>query len=139
VPRKYIIDNLINNYRYRLSANRNRRCPDACNFNPRSLVGTTINCTETGQNVTISSGAAILTQAMWDGPQKSDNSSLWPGLKKGTLLSSTDTSAGGTLGLTTCSDNGACAAAPLSLLTGWMTKFVLKNDSVNLSKLSRKD
>lgn len=113
--------------------------PDTCDFGPETLVGTTINCTETGQNIIISSGAAILTQAMWDGPQKADDSSLWPGLKKGAILSTTDTSSGGALGTTICSDNGTCTASPLALLTGWMKKFVFKDDSVDLTNLTRQD
>ncbi|KAF7882909.1 hypothetical protein EAF00_011398 [Botryotinia globosa] len=59
--------------------------PDSCDFDPTTLVGTTINCTEIGGNFTISSGAAYPTQAMWDGPRMSDNS---------TVLSNDDTSAG---------------------------------------------
>ncbi|KAF7857856.1 uncharacterized protein EAF02_011223 [Botrytis sinoallii] len=55
--------------------------PDSCNFDPTSL-------------------------AMWDGPRKSDNSSLFFGQKIGTVLSSDDLSAGGSLALTTCSSNG---------------------------------
>ncbi|TGO31556.1 hypothetical protein BHYA_0531g00010 [Botrytis hyacinthi] len=51
--------------------------PDSCGFDPTTLVGTTINCTEIGENFTISSGAAYLTQDMWDSPRKSDNSSLF--------------------------------------------------------------
>ncbi|KAF7933271.1 hypothetical protein EAE99_003156 [Botrytis elliptica] len=43
--------------------------PDSCNFDPKSIVGTTINCTEIGENFTITPGAAYLTQAMWDGPR----------------------------------------------------------------------
>ncbi|KAK6614730.1 hypothetical protein H4I96_01051 [Botrytis cinerea] len=94
--------------------------PDSCDFDPTTLIGTTINCTETGKNFTISSGAAYLTQAMWDGPKKSDNSSLWFGSKIGTALSTTDTSAGGSLALTT-------------------SKFVRKDDNAEVSNLTRKE
>ncbi|KAM0147980.1 hypothetical protein ACHAQE_010049 [Botrytis cinerea] len=113
--------------------------PDSCDFDPTTLIGTTINCTETGKNFTISSGAAYLTQTMWDGPKKSDNSSLWFGSKIGTALSTTDTSAGGSLALTTCSDNGTCTADPISLLIPWIAKFVRKDDNADVSNLTLKE
>ncbi|TGO14713.1 hypothetical protein BTUL_0049g00220 [Botrytis tulipae] len=80
--------------------------PDSCGFDPTTLFGTTINCTEIGENFTISSGAAYLAQTRWNGPRKSDNSSLFFGQKLGTVFSSDDSSAGGSLALTTCSSNG---------------------------------
>ncbi|THV44217.1 hypothetical protein BGAL_0699g00020 [Botrytis galanthina] len=113
--------------------------PDSCDFDPTTLVGTTINCTEIGENFTISSGAAYLTQAMWDGPRKSDNSSLFFGQKIGTVLSSDDTSAGGSLALTTCSGNGTCTADPLSLLLPWIAKFVRKDDNTDIPNITRQE
>ncbi|KAF7911655.1 uncharacterized protein EAE98_011919 [Botrytis deweyae] len=113
--------------------------PDSCNFDPTSLVGTTINCTEIGENFTISPGAAYLTQAMWDGPRKSDNSSLFFGQQIGTVLSSDDLSAGGSLALTTCSSNETCTADPLSLLLPWIAKFVRKDDNTDTSNITRQE
>ncbi|KAK6221682.1 hypothetical protein QIS74_04554 [Colletotrichum tabaci] len=113
--------------------------PDSCDFDPLTLVGTSINCTETGKDMTISAGAAHLTQQLWDGPKKADNTSMWFGFPKGTVLSSTDTSSGGTVALTTCTDDGICHASPLVLLTDWVTKFVAKDDAIDISKLTRKD
>ncbi|KAF7943397.1 hypothetical protein EAE96_011323 [Botrytis aclada] len=113
--------------------------PDSCDFDPASLVGTTINCTEIGENFTISSGAAYLTQAMWDGPRKSDNSSIYFGQKIGTHLSSNDSSAGGSLAITTCSNNGTCTADPISLLLPWIAKFVRKDDNTDISNITRQE
>ncbi|TGO45435.1 hypothetical protein BOTNAR_0668g00010 [Botryotinia narcissicola] len=95
--------------------------PDSCDFDPTTLVGTTINCTEIGENFTISSGAAYLTQAMWDGPRNDDSS------------------AGGSLALTTCSSNGTCTADPLSLLPPWVAKFVRKDDNTDTSNITRQE
>ncbi|WYZ33911.1 hypothetical protein EsH8_I_000187 [Colletotrichum jinshuiense] len=113
--------------------------PSSCNFDPTTLVGTTINCTETGKDLPISAGAAYLTQQLWDGPKKADNSSMWFGFPKGTVLSSTDTTSGGTVALTTCTDEGTCSASPLELLTGWITKFVAKDDKFDATKLTRQE
>lgn len=113
--------------------------PESCTFDPTSLVGTSIRCDDTNSNITISAGAATLTKAMWDGPQRSDNTSLSPGFLRGTILSSSDQSSGGSLALTTCSDNGTCVAAPSVLVTPWITKFVLRNDSADLTTLTRQN
>ncbi|KAF7929841.1 uncharacterized protein EAE97_009438 [Botrytis byssoidea] len=94
--------------------------PDFCGFDPTTLVGTTINCTEIGENFTVSSGAAYLTQTRWDGPRKSDNSSLYFGQKLGI-------------------NNGTRTADPLSLLLPWIAKFVRIDDNTDTSSITRQE
>jgi len=54
--------------------------PRRCDFDPRSLVGTTTPCGE------FTADDARVVQMIWDGPRGSDGSFLWYGLAKGAPL-----------------------------------------------------
>jgi hypothetical protein len=106
--------------------------PEKCNFDPQDLVGTIINCTDTGRSLQISSAAAAVAKATWIGPKPSGNSSsLWFGLNKDAPLTA--------LANTTCAANGTCKVAPFSVSTDWIRYFLLKNASSDLSNFTPKE
>ncbi len=112
---------------------------DSCIFDPKSLIGTIFNCTDTGENMQISSAAVTLVQKIWAGPKKADNSTVWGGYSKDAILATEDTSAGGSVALTTCAANGTCTAAPASLMTAWIRYFILKNPDADISNITSSD
>jgi feruloyl esterase len=80
--------------------------PEKCAFDAKTLVGTTINCTDTGTGkIEISAVAADVAQVVWNGLKKPDNtSSYWFGLNKEAPFFG--------LANTTCTANGTCTAVP---------------------------
>ena len=106
--------------------------PEKCNFDPQTLVGATINCTDTGRSLKISSAAAALAKATWDGPKTTDNSStLWFGLNKDAVFAG--------VASTTCTANGTCEAAPFSVAVDWIKYFILKDASADLRTLTHEE
>ncbi|KAF1845161.1 tannase and feruloyl esterase [Cucurbitaria berberidis CBS 394.84] len=59
--------------------------PDLCTFDAHSVVGQAIDCE--GVPSTISKGAAVITQASWDGPRSSTGEFLWYGYQRGSNIS----------------------------------------------------
>ena len=55
--------------------------PERCQFDLISMVGKTVDCN--GSNTTISSVAARVVQAFYNGPRETDGSFLWYGYEKG--------------------------------------------------------
>lgn len=53
--------------------------PGLCDFDPSSLVGKTIECSDLGADVTITESMASLVRDIWTGPVTADNQSLWYG------------------------------------------------------------
>lgn len=52
---------------------------DACFFDPFTMVGTKINCTQTGKEILISSAAATVANLTWAGPATPEGQRLWYG------------------------------------------------------------
>ncbi|TGO85334.1 hypothetical protein BPOR_0407g00050 [Botrytis porri] len=73
--------------------------PGLCNFHANSTVGRNVSCTD-GSTTMISSEAAIVAQAAWEGPRAEDGSFLWYGLDPSSSLST------GTV-ITFCADGNA--------------------------------
>lgn len=53
--------------------------PDMCDYDPSELVGTTIECSDLEENVTITQDMASLARDIWTGPTTADGESLWYG------------------------------------------------------------
>lgn len=53
--------------------------PGLCDFDPSSLVGKTIECSNLEATVTITESMASLVRDIWTGPVTADNQSLWYG------------------------------------------------------------
>lgn len=105
--------------------------PDSCQFDPYSLVGTTINCSDTGRDQQISVAAAKVVNATWAGAVSSTGSFLWHGLNRDAVLT-------GPLGTasTECDVNGTCAGKPASLITDWIRLFVQKDPAFSVSNMT---
>lgn len=112
--------------------------PDACDFDPFSVVGTTVNCSDTGAPVKISRAAAIVANATWSGPVSPDGKQLYFGMEKGTLLAGTDGEAAG-IASTECSSNGTCTGQTGNSGAGWLQSTVIKDLSFNLTDLTQED
>lgn len=107
--------------------------PDSCQFDPFTLVGTTINCSDTGSVLNISKAAATAANASWTGARSTDGSFLWYGVEKGAALT------GQTAWANTNCSNNTCVGAPQSLATDWIRLFVEKNPVFNFTNLTRED
>lgn len=100
---------------------------DGClaTFDPFELVGQAIDCPEVAK---ISSGAAAVVNATWQGMRNVQGAQVWPGLNPGT-----DLAAG--VATTNCT-NGLCQGAPLPVAAQWLSLFVARDTDLNLSSLS---
>ncbi|ETS78053.1 hypothetical protein PFICI_10115 [Pestalotiopsis fici W106-1] len=111
--------------------------PDSCNFDPASLIGTTINCTTLGSDLVISTEAVDLVQKIWDGAKRSDNSTIWYGPSKGASLTGSITDIA--IVPTTCASNGTCTRGSFEIAEDWAKLFVLKNSSASTINISHEE
>ncbi|KAI1140286.1 tannase and feruloyl esterase [Hypoxylon sp. FL0543] len=104
--------------------------PEECRriFSPSDYVGIKFNCSASGTIMEISSAAASVANAMWDGPRYSNGEFLWYGFEVGSDLA--------TIAATTCDQNGQCIPAAREDLTFVYQNFVLKDPSANVSKIT---
>ncbi|GJC87405.1 putative feruloyl esterase ARB_07085 [Colletotrichum liriopes] len=94
-------------------------------FDPFELVGQAINCSQASK---VSSAAAAVINATWQGMRDSQGAQTWPGLNPGTDL---------TVGvaITDCT-TGACKGVPLAIASQWLSLFVARDANLDLSYLS---
>ncbi|KAH8589560.1 feruloyl esterase [Bisporella sp. PMI_857] len=111
--------------------------PDACHFDPFSLVGTSFSCAETGTNLSLSFAAANIANITWTGSRTSNGDFIWYGYSPGSPISGTGVPQ--SVAATTCSANGTCTGAPTLLGAQWIQLFVEKNPDYDLTKMTRKD
>ncbi|KAM5354720.1 hypothetical protein ACJ41O_001367 [Fusarium nematophilum] len=105
--------------------------PGLCDFDPTSVVGTSVECTNPDGKIEISKEAAQIASATWFGPRTEDGNFLWHGLGHAANLSG--------LANTVCSSITNCSSSPFPISTGWLTTFVLQNASADLNGLSHED
>ncbi|OAL48510.1 feruloyl esteras-like protein B precursor [Pyrenochaeta sp. DS3sAY3a] len=108
--------------------------PDSCYFDPHTLVGSPINCSDSAGPSVISEAAAIAMKAVWQGARTGDGSFVWypHGYE-------TEVTAGINILQSTCSNNGTCVPARLSLFTDWIKYFIKKNPEYNLNNMTRQE
>jgi len=94
--------------------------PLSCPFNPHSLIGSTITCSNT--SVTITAATASVVQNILSGPQAPNGASLWPGLTPSTPLHIL-----------------ANASVPFPISANWIRYFVLKQPQFNISSITSSD
>ncbi|OJJ36308.1 hypothetical protein ASPWEDRAFT_58248 [Aspergillus wentii DTO 134E9] len=104
--------------------------PHSCAFDPFTLVGTQINCTDTGSLMNISTVAAEVANATWTGARDPHGQFLWYGFNPGTAL------AGGNAPANTKCANGTCTASSTELYNQWAQVLVEQNLNFNLSTLT---
>ncbi|CEI70810.1 unnamed protein product [Fusarium venenatum] len=112
------IDNLVSN-------------ESACQFDPMTVVGHPLNCSETGNMTVVSETAAIVAAAAWEGPRTPEGGFLWHGFNKDIQLSG-DASGAQTADLgvaQTLCHNGTCSGVPNGLGDKLVTFFLEKNSS----------
>ena len=104
--------------------------PDACSFDPFSMVGKAVNCTAAGEQATISHASADIANLTWTGPRKANGGFLWHGVGYQARLTGLGVPLGTSdLGYatTTCSSNGTCVGVPIGLGEAWLKFFVQKS------------
>ncbi|KAL0942056.1 feruloyl esterase-like protein 2 [Colletotrichum truncatum] len=107
--------------------------PEACReaFNPESYIGTSVFCDETGSEIQITSTAASVASAIWDGPKFSDGRFIWYGFDIGTDITP--------LAQSICSDDGKCYATATPSISTSIRYFVDKDVSSNVTMVSHED
>lgn len=102
---------------------------DAClaSFDPFSLVGAAINCTEM-KIPRITPAATAVVNATWQGMYNVDGASLWPGLSPGTDVA--------ILAAKTECAGGICRGIPPPVVAHWLSLFVARDPDLALSNLS---
>ncbi|KAM4067569.1 tannase and feruloyl esterase domain-containing protein [Hirsutella rhossiliensis] len=88
----------------------------ATRFDPFQHVGADLQCAELGRSVKLSRAAAIVANATWSGPRRSDGSFLWHGIGQ-----------------------GRCAGAPTPLGTQWLQLFLKKDPTFDVKTVTRAD
>ncbi|KAH8806073.1 Tannase/feruloyl esterase [Xylogone sp. PMI_703] len=103
--------------------------PGLCRFDPHSLVGQSFSCN--GEARTISSQTATVVQKIWQGPQTRDGSFIWYGYNPDVNLSS--------VANTTQYPNGTGASNPFLIGETWISYFLSKDPTLDVSKISYED
>lgn len=115
---------------------------EACRFDPFSIVGQQVNCTETGALMTISEGAANVANLTWSGPRSSRGEFLWYGPESQARLAASTASSGTTSDLgyamTTCT-NETCTGVPTGLGEAWLKYWVAKDPDWNTTLITSFD
>ncbi|MER5642401.1 DUF6351 family protein [Kitasatospora sp. NPDC002227] len=100
--------------------------PGRCEFDPRRLIGTRIECE--GRQLTVTAADAEVVRRIWDGPRGADGRRLWYGLPVGAdfryLAASKPDGRGGTTG------------APFFVPAAWVATFVEKQPAFDTAHLS---
>ncbi|KAI1393188.1 Tannase/feruloyl esterase [Hypoxylon trugodes] len=116
-------------------------CPDSClaTFNPFSVVGQNVKCTQTnGTEVRISEEAAIVVNSTWNGMTMRNGKQIWYGLNPGSDLTGDSPGIDKQPGVaaTTCNETG-CVGVPSSLGLQWIQLFVARNPDKDCTNLTR--
>ncbi|KAI2464316.1 tannase and feruloyl esterase [Annulohypoxylon bovei var. microspora] len=113
--------------------------PDACLdvFNPFTLVGTTINCNQTGETTQISNAAATVVNATWQGIVTEQGKKTWFGLNPGADLTGNMLYSSGDPGIaaTNCS-SGTCVGVPTAIGLEWLQLFAAMGADFNATNLT---
>ncbi|KAE8370392.1 Tannase/feruloyl esterase [Aspergillus caelatus] len=102
---------------------------DLCNFDPYSLIGTTLNCD--GRWLNISRAAADIAMAAWLGPISTNGISLWHGVGLDSNLTSPSSIAS-----THCYSNETCIGSPNILSSEWIQVGIARHPGFNLRNLT---
>jgi len=97
-------------------------------FDPFRTVGRAFHCAQENRTLQISSTAAAVVNATWQGIRDAKGAQLWPGLNPGT-----DLTAGAAI--TDCS-NGTCVGVQLEISAQWLSLFVARDPTIDLPRLT---
>ncbi|MFB7493375.1 DUF6351 family protein [Streptomyces sp. NPDC056161] len=102
--------------------------PNRCDFDPRKLIGTTLECN--GKQVTITAADAAVVRKIWDGPRTASGSKLWSGVPIGASLGFPNLA--GTLPGT----DGNLKGAPFPVPASWVATWLKKQPSFDVSTIT---
>lgn len=105
--------------------------PGQCHFKASSIIGRTINCTDSNGTITITKAMAELADAYWEGPRSAEGRFEWHGFHHGSDMSGILT--------TNCTSIHSCTVIPFSISDDWMKVFLARNSSFNMDNLTRLD
>ncbi|MYW62506.1 tannase/feruloyl esterase family alpha/beta hydrolase [Streptomyces sp. SID8379] len=100
-----------------------------CDFDPRRLIGTKVNCE--GKELTITAADAAVVRKIWDGPRTTSGQKLWPGVPVGADLTGLAHSAADT--------DGTVKGQPFQVPALWVQLFLRKNPDFDLTKITYSD
>lgn len=104
--------------------------PDSCTFEPFTLVGQSIFCSDTNSSVTVTSTQAGVVQKILQGPTSQDGKLLWYGVPPGASFSG--------LASTTVA-NGSFAVEPFQAAEAWIQNFVFQDPSYPAMNMTYED
>ncbi|RWA09265.1 hypothetical protein EKO27_g5839 [Xylaria grammica] len=109
---------------------------DTClaTFDPFQLVGRSINCTEAGGAIPISTTAAAVINATWSGVSTASGKQTWYGLNPGANIATIAEVSSG-VAATNCT-SGVCVGVPQFLSDPWFRLFVAKDPDFNLYSIT---
>ncbi|KAI0876617.1 Tannase/feruloyl esterase [Hypoxylon argillaceum] len=108
--------------------------PDSCIFNPFSLVGASFHCNETGHDMLLSRGAAVIFDAYHTGARGPNNEFLWYGPHYGANLTHTIFGTP-SLAATNCM-NGTCVGSPFAYGLFWVGLFGEKDPAWDFGSMT---
>ncbi|MEU6440810.1 tannase/feruloyl esterase family alpha/beta hydrolase [Streptomyces sp. NPDC047046] len=100
--------------------------PDACDFDPRTLIGTKIDCQ--GQQLTLTAADAKVVRKIWDGPRTANGEHLWAGVPVTAALPG--------LAGTKPNDDGTRSGVPFQVPAQWVSDWVAKNPSLDITTIT---
>ncbi|MGX1807585.1 tannase/feruloyl esterase family alpha/beta hydrolase [Nocardia sp. NPDC055321] len=100
--------------------------PSRCDFDPRSLIGSTVACE--GKDYTISAADAEVVRKIWDGPRDVSGRQLWYGLPIGADFSN--------LTASTTGPDGVTVGSPFPVPAQWVANFVEKQPAFDTANIT---
>ncbi|MFD9596463.1 DUF6351 family protein [Kitasatospora sp. NPDC059973] len=101
--------------------------PDACGFDPRRLIGTTVECD--GGRLTITAADAEVVRRIWDGPRTASGTKLWSGVPIGADLA-------GLAGSKVDETTGERVGTPFPVPAAWVSTWLKKQPAFDLTTLT---
>jgi Tannase and feruloyl esterase len=103
--------------------------PAHCDFDPHSLVGTTLDCD--GVRRTITADEAAVVRKIWDGPATAEGVRLWHGISPGTSFAA--------LAGTVIRPDGTIVGSPFYLPDNWIRYFLAQDPDFDTSQITYRD
>ncbi|SEO96663.1 DUF6351 family protein [Actinacidiphila rubida] len=101
--------------------------PQRCDFDPRRLIGTTVECE--GKLQTITAADAAVVRKIWDGPRTTSGQKLWAGVPIGADLT-------GLAGTTTDGHGNVTGGFPFQVPQAWVATWLEKNPGFDVSTIT---
>ena len=111
--------------------------PDACDFDPQTVVGRTVDCGGGASTIKISAQTASIVRAIREGPTGADGKPLWVGTAHGTPFT-------GALALanTRCDDAAMvanCTGVPFPMAVDWLKNFTRRDPAYDVRAMTLVD